>query len=259
MDVSVTAVIPTTGTRPELLRDALLSVCAQIRAPEEILVVVDAPPSTRDRVEDMAAVLTERVRVVAVPGAVPVGASASRNCGARASRGLWLAFLDDDDLWRPDHLLRWQEHAGNTDVYLSAFEKLRADGTTLREKQPPARLHRRAFLVTNPGLRGSNLVIRAAHYAQLAGFDEDLPALNDLDLGVRLAALQDIRYARCMEPTVVFRAHEGSRVTSRAGESIRLGVERFWARHHRAMTSVERARFQERSMALWGIQVGGTP
>lgn len=257
MDVTIAAVIPTAGARPELLRDALFSVLEQRRPADEIVLVVDGPEPVLERVRTQVMTITPNARIVGTAGLPHGGVAAARNLGARTSKSSWLAFLDDDDLWTPAHLLRWQSYAQSADLYLAAFQKLRLDGTVVVEKWPPAVLHPRSFLVTNPGLRGSNLAISASLYATVGGFDEALPALNDLDLGVRLAGQTGVRYVRSMEPTVVFRSHSGSRLTSRSGSAIQTGVERFWAKHGGAMNKMERGRFRERAMKLWGISMGG--
>jgi glycosyltransferase involved in cell wall biosynthesis len=65
-------------------------------------VVVDgADPATEAVV---ASVDDPRLRVVVRPGSG--GAPVARNDGVRAARGRWIAFLDDDDLWRPIKLER---------------------------------------------------------------------------------------------------------------------------------------------------------
>ena len=46
----------------------------------------------------------EKIRVLEHPGRANRGISASRNLGAAAARGEWLACLDGDDVWPPDKL-----------------------------------------------------------------------------------------------------------------------------------------------------------
>jgi len=99
-DVSV--VIPT-HQRPELLMErALRSALAQTFENLEVVVVIDGPdPETVARLD---AVKDSRVRYVALPD--NVGGAEARNIGVRASRGEYVAFLDDDDEWMPTKLER---------------------------------------------------------------------------------------------------------------------------------------------------------
>jgi len=80
------------------LRQALASILDQRYAPIEVVVADDG--SDDDSV-DIARSHGDRVRVVAQQG---LGPAATRNRGARAARGAFLAFLDPDDLWHPDKL-----------------------------------------------------------------------------------------------------------------------------------------------------------
>jgi len=93
---TVTVVIPTTG-RPSLVR-AVRSALAQDLAPLEVVVVYDR------LVPEVPAALLAEVRVRVQHSAGGAGAAAARQLGADAAAGEVVAFLDDDDEWRPDKL-----------------------------------------------------------------------------------------------------------------------------------------------------------
>lgn len=85
----------------ELLADALASVAAQSWKDYELIVVDDA--STDGGLDVLQRFPQLLVRLVRRPQAGP-GGYAARNLGIREARGVWVAFLDADDLWMPDHL-----------------------------------------------------------------------------------------------------------------------------------------------------------
>jgi glycosyltransferase involved in cell wall biosynthesis len=81
------------------LREALASLRAQSFADYEILVVNDGGPDAAE-----AARVAGAFGARYVHRAVSGGVAATRNEGLRAARGSIVAYLDDDDLWRPKHL-----------------------------------------------------------------------------------------------------------------------------------------------------------
>ena len=102
MRTDVACIIPT-HDRPDLLSQALDSVLGQAMAPAEVVVVDDLDdPHTATVVAAVALQAPFPVRHV-VNRALG-GASGSRNAGAAASTAPVLAFLDDDDAWRPEYL-----------------------------------------------------------------------------------------------------------------------------------------------------------
>lgn len=181
------------------------------------------------------------------------GVSAARNLGARAAESPGLAFLDDDDEWSPEHLQLCC--LDSWDLRLSSFLKRRGD-QIVPEKTPPALLHRRAFFVTNPGLRGSNLVVRMSVFTGLGGFDESLPSMNDVDFGIRASELAGLRYRRVRERTVTFTQHAGVRITRRGSRTVQRGVSRFWSKWGGSMNPTEAQRFRERCGELFGVEPG---
>lgn len=98
----VSVVIPTRGSRPELLAQAVGSVLGQTRPPDEIILVIDGPcPSTRGLFDHPAVRFVERTAE---------DVATARNDGIAAARGDWVCFLDDDDLWHPEFLARALGH-----------------------------------------------------------------------------------------------------------------------------------------------------
>ena len=249
---AVSVIIPTCD-RPALLPRALASVRAQTLSPAEILVVDDGiDDRARPRVDDAD------VRVVANTHAR--GASGARNCGAAQARGVLLAFLDDDDEWLPAYLATalTRVAAERLDVLCTdLLYRHDEDGGERPGKQAPQVLDARAFLTHNPGLVGSNLVIRATTYAALGGFDESLLTAEDMDFGIRLSLHGGLRYAPLRERLVAHHQHRRPRLCTRRGEAMRAGIRRFFALHGARMDGAQREAFRQAMQRLWGIDEFG--
>jgi glycosyltransferase involved in cell wall biosynthesis len=96
-------VIPLYNKAPHIA-DALRSVLAQTFAPAEIIVVDDG--STDGGAEIVRQFLGEKIILVRQNNA---GVSAARNIGASRATCGYVAFLDADDAWRPEHLQTLKE------------------------------------------------------------------------------------------------------------------------------------------------------
>src|SRR4029450_3547771 len=183
----VSVVIPTCD-RPLFLERALQSVCEQERLPEEIIVVDDGAPyaalETRNAVEKF-----RRRALRLVSNTCSKGASGARNSGAALASGTVLAFLDDDDEWLPAYLStpirRFESEA--LDVMCTDLLYRYDDASERPGMNAPDALVVNAFPTRNPGLIGSNLIIRPALYRALGGFDESLRTSEDMDFGIRLS------------------------------------------------------------------------
>jgi glycosyltransferase involved in cell wall biosynthesis len=92
------SVIITTYNRAHVVGEAIESVLAQTRAPDEIIVVDDG--SADDTLARLAA-FEGRITVIAKANG---GVSSARNAGIAAATGEWVTFLDDDDIWYPERL-----------------------------------------------------------------------------------------------------------------------------------------------------------
>ncbi len=97
-DVDVTVVIPLYQMGDAIER-TVASALAQTQPPFEVIVVDDG--STDDGPDRVQAVFGDAVRLVRQANA---GAGPARNRGVAEATTRWIAFLDADDLWLPDHL-----------------------------------------------------------------------------------------------------------------------------------------------------------
>lgn len=135
---TISVVIPLFNKARHVAR-ALQSATAQSRSPVEIIVVDDG--STDGGLEIVRAHGGVRIFERGCQGP---GGYAARNLGVREATGEWIAFLDADDEWLPDHLERLSDlAAGPTSGFVMA-----ADG--YEERHPGGRVVRDIYARHRP-------------------------------------------------------------------------------------------------------------
>jgi glycosyltransferase involved in cell wall biosynthesis len=110
--MEISAIIPVYNGK-RYLRQAVESVIRQTLQPIELIVVDDG--STEDSLSAIEGIHANfPIRVITKENG---GQSSARNCGARESRGSFLALLDQDDIWYERHLEKLAEpFYGNFDL-----------------------------------------------------------------------------------------------------------------------------------------------
>ena len=212
MPDTVSCVIPTHG-RVGLLRAAIESVLDQTSPPLEVVIADDLDdPETRFAIDEMASRSPVPLRLV-INREHP-GASGSRNAGAAVAGGAWIAFLDDDDAWTPTYLERALARAATgVDAVITGQRRFKVDGSTQAIVFPEPEALAQSVHRRNPGMTGSNLLIRKSKLQSLGGFDPGMPVFNDWDLLIRMHAA-GVAYA--VEPALLteWREHEGDRIST---------------------------------------------
>jgi glycosyltransferase involved in cell wall biosynthesis len=200
----VCAVIPA-HNRAGLLPRALASVRAQSHLPAEVIVVDD------HSTDDTAAVAEARGAQV-IRHDRNQGESAARNTGITAASQPWIAFLDSDDEWTPDHLGHVFGHR-NGHVLIAAAALRRGPGPGEQrvhgiEANTPVVLDSPARLVypVNCAPLSSVIALRQA-LLDVGGFDPSLRLCEDLDLWIRLLE----RGTGVISPAIgsIYHYHEG--------------------------------------------------
>jgi len=109
------SVVIATYNRSNVLRWTIQSVLGQIHTNWQLLVVGDA--CTDDTADVVASFADPRIEYVDLPTNCG-DQSGPNNEGVRRATGTYLAFLNHDDLWFPDHLSRCLETIERTDADL---------------------------------------------------------------------------------------------------------------------------------------------
>lgn len=102
----VSVIVPFLDTPPDFFREALAGVRAQTFTDWELILVDDGSGPAAREVADAAARDSTQIRIVESGPEQPAGISGARNAGLRQARGEFVALLDSDDVWLPDHLER---------------------------------------------------------------------------------------------------------------------------------------------------------
>lgn len=184
--LTVGCVIPT-HNRDESMLTALGSVRGQTYRPERIVVVDDTgSEETRAAVEGVSRI-DETVLYCDAADLPRKAAGASRNAGAAELTSDLLAFLDDDDTWHPEFLEAAiaELERSNADLVVTWGSLRRGELVLDHNWQAETGFTAGQILADNPGVTGSNFVVRRSAFTAVGGFDAGLWVYNDLDFFVR--------------------------------------------------------------------------
>jgi glycosyltransferase involved in cell wall biosynthesis len=212
-DPTVSVVLPTYN-RSATIRRAIDSALAQTYRSLEIIVIDDG--STDD---------TERVlQRHGPPGSFRYtrqphrNAAAARNRGIHESRGMYIAFLDSDDEWLPAKLEKQvailDGAPARTGLVYSDMLRVEPSGRARDFPAPELRPGETFSARTDDyqwrGIGIQSTLIRRRCFEGDRFFDENLFALCDLDLFVRLASAFDLHHL----PEALVRYHAGPGIST---------------------------------------------
>lgn len=212
----VSVIIPTYN-RPQQLMEAVRSVLAQTFQDLEIIVVNDAGGA----LEQVLAAEHSRRPITYIRHGQNLERSAARNSGLRVARGKYIAYLDDDDRFLPNHLETLVGFLETHDYRVAYSDAWRVTQVKVgdhyeevsRDVPYSNDFNANQLLITNY-LPILTVLHERACLDEVGYFDEALASHEDWDLWIRLS--RRFRFAHVKQTTCEFTWRmDGSSTTSR--------------------------------------------
>jgi len=185
----ISVIIPTYN-RPEYLHESVHSVLDQTYKDFEIIVVNDGGSAiAKDILQNLN---SPRIRYLMIEHAGP---SAAKNAGLSRAGGELVAYLDDDDLYYPDHLETLASFFDqNTDAQIAYTQWLRCvqelkdnRWETVEKKTSPSEPFEKSKLIESNFLATSCIMHRRKLIEEVGAFNEALAATEDWEWYLRVA------------------------------------------------------------------------
>ena len=206
--MSLISVIIPVYNGEKTIRETIESVLTQTFRDFELIILNDG--SQDSTLDIVSSIQDSRLKVFSYPNA---GLATSRNRGTFHAVGEYISFIDADDLWTPDKLetqlkalqdnpeaavaYSWTNYIDESGQFLRRGGYLTANGDVYAK-----------LLVVDFLENGSNPLIRRQALIQVGGFDESLPAAEDWDILLRLAA--QYSFVAVPYPQILYRVSANS-------------------------------------------------
>ena len=191
-DQPLLSVIIPAYNRADFLRDALESVINQTyfeKSPSQAWELIVVDDGSTDSTQEVIRAFGDRIRYLYLPHS---GVSTARNLGLSRAAGEFIAYLDSDDLWKPDKIETQIKYMlSHSAAVVCCTEEIWIRNSKFVN---PRKKHRKfsgmIFDKVLPLclLSLSSALFRRCLFQEVGWFDESLPACEDYDLGIRIAA-----------------------------------------------------------------------
>jgi glycosyltransferase involved in cell wall biosynthesis len=212
----LTIIVPTYN-RLSCLKSAIDSVLCQIDRYFQLIIVDDgSTDGTGDYVQRLNN--SENLRYLRIPHCGMPGKV--RNAGARLVAGEYLAFLDSDDLWKPEKLARqvafFEKHP---EIQICHTREIWQRGEKVVSQA--GQKHRRSGDIFADALKKciigpSTVMMRRKLFEEFGGFREDLEIAEDYELWLRITARYAVGYLD--EPLVIKRGGHADQLSEKFGQ-----------------------------------------
>ena len=185
--------------------------------PDEIIVVDDAS------IETYEDILGDYSSIIGYPPLKLIvqtenqGQAAARNRGIKECSGDWIACLDHDDIWAPDHLAQLEQKAKTNkcdlvfcpaNLFSESIDNIIGIATPVTKEEKnmdPFSLLKNCYIIT------SSCLFKKSSIESMGAFDDhaNLRGVEDLDLFLRMIK-SDQKIEMADKPTLFYRKHSES-------------------------------------------------
>jgi GT2 family glycosyltransferase/radical SAM superfamily enzyme YgiQ (UPF0313 family)/Tfp pilus assembly protein PilF len=243
----VSVIVPTYN-RPDMLVAALQSILEQTYKNHEIIVVNDCGLD----VADIVGWLNQQGNITYVRHDRNRGLAAARNTGIKLARGKYLAYLDDDDLFYPNHLktlVRFLEstnfRVAYTDAHRAHQEKQYGRYVTIERDVPYSNEFDPDRLMVFNQFPVLCLMHEKSCLEEVGVFDESLTSHEDWDLWIRLSLHYPFSHIKKVTCEFTWR-QDGSTMSSQKFADYFRTMEIIHARYQDQLTDKPHVKEQQR-------------
>lgn len=245
----ISVVIPT-HNRKELLQRAIKSVQNQTYENIEIVVVSDGSTDGTDEI--MKDIETQDKRISYISYKPGKGGNYARNTGINAARGEYVAFLDDDDEWHKDKLEK-QINIVKSDpsigIVCCGINSITEGADYVTKYIPPATYNSSNLIIMKNCIGSTTTVmVRKNLFEQSGLFDEELDALQDYDLWIRLCQYTYVGVVK--EPCVEYYNYKTSNQVSQYTDKYERAVDRISSKYKDLVEALSDVEKKERHVWL---------
>jgi glycosyltransferase involved in cell wall biosynthesis len=240
----------------DLIGDALDSIAQQTYPNWQVVVTEDGTHDGTEQILDTFGQQVGHARVDYWRNPVNQGVSATRNHSMARATGQYLAFLDHDDLWKPDHLERLitrLEETGADFAYAPA-DFFHSETRAILGVHGPRPVELESFpdsLFDRCYIPVAGAVIRREAANRIGGFDSRCQPTEDLDYWLRCIEA-GLRIEYIPEVTNGYRQHNPKAITANKAKILE-GHARVLRKHAKIKTVSKK--FRDRVFARYHLGV----
>lgn len=225
----VSIIIPTYKRNLFYISRAIKSILRQTYKNFEIIVVDDNKCNSDYSIIIRKYCMTNNFTYLTTKGMQ--GANIARNIGARYAKGIYLAFLDDDDIWIKDKLeIQLKYFTNDIGMVYSNGYVFTPNSKYLYTKPEhfvtEGNLYK-LFIYNYIGPTVTALIKRKCFF-DVGMFDESMPAKQDYDLWIRI--LEKYRIVGIEQPLFIYTRHTSYQITKN-NNSILAGYKKIYEKN----------------------------
>jgi len=219
-----------THNRSDLLQEAIQSVLAQTFQDFEIIIIDDH--STDNTCQVVSSYQDKRIKYYLNERSK--GQAGARNTAISKSKGEWIAFLDDDDVWLPLKLEKQAEMIkvidNNVGLIYTGYATYDFEKETIIKKILPEKKGWVQDDVLYSNCIGAicSVAVRKSLLDRVGGFDERFESMVDMDMWVRISGISMVVFIK--DVLVYVRKSNKDRISSNMKRKLN-GSTLFWDKY----------------------------
>ena len=226
------SVVITTYNRPIFFNKAYESVLNQSVKPYEIIIINNGKVNYLNKDFEK-----KKIKLRIFNNKKNLFIAKARNKGAKNSKGEYIAFLDDDDLWEKNYLKEAKKILKDKKVDIILSKIYTNKDKKLKLFKDPNNVNLQSLLIGNSGVTGSNIIIKKKKFNKVGGYKKELEPSEDKAIVVE-AILKRTKIV-CSNKKVYFSLHQQKRLTSNY-KKLSEGMRNFYIKYKYLMNISQR-------------------